>query len=131
MKRRHVVGISCLTYFASVFFPSISCAFKQADLDKLLATRECRWCDLHNADLAKTGLSGAQLSGANLLKACFRKANLTGAERKDANMAGADLSGATWTDGTKCDEGSIKECKHGSSNRAGGRNRSLSPPVPR
>jgi uncharacterized protein YjbI with pentapeptide repeats len=152
-----MVSISCLTYFASLFFPSITCAFDQKDLDKLLATKKCQWCDLHNADLSGAGLSGAylsganlsgaklsgadlsganlstaylrnaDLSGANLLNAYLSKANLTGAEIKDANMSGANLSDATWTDGTKCDEGSIKECKKSRSNRAGGRNRSPSP----
>jgi uncharacterized protein YjbI with pentapeptide repeats len=40
---------------------NLSYAFSQADLDKLLATKRCEWCDLRNADL-----SGAQLSGATI-----------------------------------------------------------------
>ena len=157
MRRHHMIGICCLTCFLPFFFSSISFAFNQADLDKVLATKECQWCDLRNADLSKAGLSGALLSGANLSgaklsgadlsganlstaylrntdlsgsnlsNAYFSKAILTGAEMKDANMTGANLSEAVWTDGTKCDEGSVKECKHSRPNRAGGRNRSSSP----
>ena len=154
-----MIIISCLTCFASFFLPCVSHAFKQSDLDKLLATKECQWCDLHDADITGTKLPGAQLSGANLsgarlsgadlsganLSAAYLrntdlsganlsnayldKANLTGAEMKDANMSGANLSEAIWTDGTRCDKDSIKECKS-HSNRAGGRNRTLVPRGP-
>jgi len=159
MKRNGIVSISCLIYFASFFLPSVSHAFNQADVDKLLATKECQWCDLHNADLSAAKLPGAQLSGANLSgaklsgadlsgaslsaaylrntdlsganlsNAYFDKANLTGAEMKAANMSGANLSDAIWTDGTRCDKDSIKECKS-HSNRAGGRNLGPSPRGP-
>jgi uncharacterized protein YjbI with pentapeptide repeats len=157
VKRNGIIIISCLTCFASFFLPCVSYAFNQADLDKLLSTKECQWCDLHNADLSGAKLAGAQLSGANLSGArlpgadlsganlsstylrnadfsganlsnvYLDKANLTGAEIKDANLSGANLSDAIWTDGTRCDKDSIKECKNSRSNRSGGRNRTLSP----
>ena len=156
VKRNGIIIISCLTCFASTSCLA-SLSFNQADLDKLLSTKECQWCDLHNADLSGAKLAGAQLSGANLSgarlpgadlsganlsstylrnadfsganlsNAYLDKANLTGAEIKDANLSGANLSDAIWTDGTRCDKDSIKECKNSRSNRSGGRNRTLSP----
>jgi uncharacterized protein YjbI with pentapeptide repeats len=116
-------------------------AFRNADLDKLLKTKKCQWCDLQNADLSGTHLAGADLSGSNLsgatlsranlsdanLSSCylrnanlskanlsnayFRNANLTGADMSGADLSHTDLSGATWIDGDKCDKGSFGECK--------------------
>ena len=71
---------------AALFLLSGLCyAFKQDDVDKLLNTKQCAWCDLGNAEL-----SGAKL--------------------ENANLADADLSGAQWTDGGKCKQGSTGEC---------------------
>lgn len=68
---------------------------------RLISTRQCRGCDLSNANLAEADLYGSDLSSADL-----SFANLT-----NAKLTGADLSGATWTDGQKvCAEGSIGVC---------------------
>lgn len=79
--------------------PDLSYAFQQKDLDKLLATGECKWCDLRKADLSGSKLQGAQLAGAvlsnaNLSGADLSGADLSGAVLSGANLTGADLSGA-------------------------------------
>ena len=131
----------CLGTLAVSFIPGILCAFNETDLAKLLSTKQCRWCNLHNADLSgaqlvvaelanatlvKAGLADANLSranlsgafltnanltGANLSDAYLVKANLSGADLSDANLSGADLSGAIWTNGARCEQDSIGECK--------------------
>ena len=91
-------------------------AWNQADLDKLLETKECKGCDLSGALLYGEDLSGADLRGANLLAAQMPGANLSDANLSGANLHQADLTNAnliwaTWTDGRQCSEGSIGECK--------------------
>lgn len=81
-------------------------AFNPVDLNKLLATKSCTHCDLSGAKLFGANLGNANLDGANLHEANLRGANLGG-----TNLFGANLSGATWTDGSKCKEGSVGECK--------------------
>ncbi|MDD5008876.1 MAG: pentapeptide repeat-containing protein [Syntrophorhabdaceae bacterium] len=100
-------GIMQGTTMSGIFFiviilcsiPHTSCAFKQKDLDKLMTTKQCEWCDLRNADLSGAQLSGAQLSGAALSNANLSNANLSGANLSNAvlsnaNLSNADLSGA-------------------------------------
>jgi uncharacterized protein YjbI with pentapeptide repeats len=140
VKMRSRAVIVCFACLALYLAPFTSHAFKQTDLEKLLATKECRWCDLTNADLSGAQLSGADvsganisrakltgsdltnsnlsttylrgsdLSGANLTGAFMGKANLSGATLTGATMSGADLSGATWIDGSKCENKSIGDC---------------------
>ncbi len=101
-------------------------AWNQADLEKLLKTKECKSCDLSGALLYGADLSEADLRGANLLAAQMQGANLSGANLTGANLHQADLTGAnisgailtnanliwaTWSDGTRCAEESIGECK--------------------
>ena len=91
-------------------------AWNQADLDKLLETKECKGCDLSGALLYGEDLSGADLVGANLLAAQMPGANLSDANLSGANLHQADLTNAnliwaTWNDGRRCAEGSIGECK--------------------
>jgi hypothetical protein len=57
-------------------------------------------------NLSGTDLSNANLTGANLSGADLEYANLEGADLTEAN-----LTYAYWTDGRKCAEGSIGECK--------------------
>jgi uncharacterized protein YjbI with pentapeptide repeats len=141
MKTRNPVVIRCLLLIVLCLTPFIAAAFKPADLAKLKATNECRWCDLRGADLSRAKLTGADLSGANLSQAdlsgadlsganlsaaylreanltgaslsgtFFSKANLNGANLSGAAMSGTDFSGATWTDGRKCEDRSVNECK--------------------
>jgi uncharacterized protein YjbI with pentapeptide repeats len=140
MKKMSLASVFCLVFTALCLASGTSHAFRQTDVDKLLATNNCQWCDLRGADLqggqfsgadlsganlSEAQLSGSDLSGANLSTAYLRKANLTrvnlsgaylvkanmdGANLLDANVAGADLSGCTWTDGTKCEQRSIGKC---------------------
>ncbi len=63
------------------------------DLQQLLETKECEYCDLSNADLSGVDLEGANLVGANL-----RNANLVGANLEAAYLLGAKLDGADLTD---------------------------------
>ncbi len=97
---------------------------------RLLATKQCRSCDLdgatlaginlqganlevanlQGADLTNTNLSYASLRAANLSIARMRGANLTGADVHNADFDGADLYGATWTDGSKCAARTLGRC---------------------
>jgi uncharacterized protein YjbI with pentapeptide repeats len=131
----------CFTFLVVCLIPSIFYAFSEADLARLLSTQQCRFCNLHSADLSGAQLSGAQLSnaslshaklsnanlsranlsgafltnanlsGANLSDAYLANANLSNADLSGANLSGADLSGAIWTNGSKCEKGSNGECK--------------------
>ena len=67
--------------------------------------------NLSGANLSRAYLRSANLRDANLSDANLSRANLSGANLSYADLSGADLSGATWTDGRKCGEGSIGECK--------------------
>lgn len=88
IKRNAIVCIVC-TVIILFIIPDMSYAFKQTDLDKLLATKQCQWCDLRNADLSDAQLSGAQIANTNL-----SGANLSGADLSDVNLSGAVMSGA-------------------------------------
>jgi uncharacterized protein YjbI with pentapeptide repeats len=133
--------LSCLTFLIVCFIPGISYAFSETDLARLLSSKECKFCNLHSADLSNAQLSGAQLahaslnsaklsnanlsranlsdafllnadlSGANLTDAYLVNANLSNANLSGANLANANLSGAIWTDKIKCDKNSYGECK--------------------
>ena len=97
-KRNAAAWIVCTVILLSTI-PDMSYAFKQTDIDKLLATQQCQWCDLRNADLSDAQLSGAQiananLSGANLSGADFSGADFSGAVMSGANLRKANLSGA-------------------------------------
>jgi uncharacterized protein YjbI with pentapeptide repeats len=106
------------------------------DLAKLRTTKSCPNCDLSyailngekypNADLTGTNLMGASLMNcdltrANLLNANLESANISYADLTvanllranlgGANMTGTNFSGATWTDGSKCLNGSVGYCK--------------------
>jgi uncharacterized protein YjbI with pentapeptide repeats len=135
------VFLFCLTFLVVCLIPGIFYAFSEADLARLLSTKQCRWCNLRNADLSGAQLSGAQLSnaslsnaklsnanlsranlsgafltnanlsGANLSDTYLADANLTNADLSGANLSGADLSGAIWTNGSKCEKNSNGECK--------------------
>lgn len=141
MRYRNNACAFCLALLAVSLLASSAHSFKQADVDKLLATRECQWCDLRGARISGANLSGGDLSGANLTEANLSdadlsganlstaylrnsdltganlstaflgKTNLSGAKLNNANLSGATLTGATWTDGTLCQEGSVGECK--------------------
>ncbi len=119
----------------------VSNAFQQKDLDKLLTTRQCEWCDLRRADLSGSKLSGARLGGAALSNANLSNADLSGANMRSTYMYGANLTGANlsrakldkanlreaelsgvnlldaslsetmWRNRSRCLEGSVGECK--------------------
>ena len=137
--KRFIVAIFGLGVLVSLSCSS-AYAFKQADVDKLVSTLECQWCNLDHADLSGKKLGGAQLSsanlsgvnlkgadlsganlsgaylrnadlsGADLSNAYLGKANMNGANLSNANLTGANLSLAIWPDGKKCEDGSVKEC---------------------
>jgi uncharacterized protein YjbI with pentapeptide repeats len=78
---------------------NMSLAFNQANLDSLLATGKCEWCDLTNANLSReeiprARLANSNLSGANLSGADLTEANLSGANLSNANLSGANLTSA-------------------------------------
>ena len=80
--------------------PYEATAFNSMDVQKLKTTNQCPNCDLSGASLRETNLSGANLT----------MANLSGANLSKSYMSGAKLNGATWTDGSKCQEGSVGQC---------------------
>jgi uncharacterized protein YjbI with pentapeptide repeats len=123
---RKIWAITALAALGCLLTIGTAGAWVEEDLDKLLDTNACSGCDLSGALLYGEDLSGADLVGANLFGAQLpganlSEANLTGANLHQANLGGADLSGAnltganlawaTWTDGRRCAEGSIGECK--------------------
>lgn len=65
--------------------------YDPGDLQKLLATNECTYCELNNAYLGGANLHSANLSGANLTETVLKLANLTNANLHSANLTNADL----------------------------------------
>ncbi|MGK7923801.1 MAG: DUF928 domain-containing protein [Spirulina sp.] len=65
---------------------------------QLLATKDCRGCDLRNADLNHASLQDADLRGADLRGADLRGTDLTDTNLQNAILKGADLSGANLID---------------------------------
>jgi hypothetical protein len=96
--------VMCLCAISVIAVPHRADAFKQHDVDTVLATKQCTFCDLSDARLSGVDLSGGRLSGARLAGADLSKANLSGANVRnafmhharlvDANLSNADLSGA-------------------------------------
>lgn len=72
-------------------------AEKLAHVQQLLSSKSCEGCDLMNAGLVFTDLSGANLKGADLRRANLSQTDLTGADLSGANLAGASLHGANLT----------------------------------
>jgi uncharacterized protein YjbI with pentapeptide repeats len=70
---------------------------KSAALKRLLATNECKNCDLANANLENANLARASLEGANLTNANLKNANLQQATLKNTYMLGANLEQANLT----------------------------------
>ena len=64
------------------------------NIEQIIETKECEYCDLSNADLSDVDLKGANLVGANLQGANLQEANLEGAYLLGANLQGADLTDA-------------------------------------
>ncbi|WP_052507470.1 pentapeptide repeat-containing protein [Desulfonatronovibrio magnus] len=116
-----VFGIAAVGVLVCLLGMDQAGAWNQADLDKLLETGFCRECNLARANLREarlvsahvqeSNLGGADLSGANLSEADLPGADLSGADLSGADLSGADLNMAWWTDGRRCDYGSIGRCK--------------------
>jgi hypothetical protein len=94
---------SSLILTAIVGFASTAIAENPRDVDRLLRTGECKYCDLEGADLQNANLRDAELqhadlSGANLEGANLRDADLDHANLKKANLAGANLEKTDFSD---------------------------------
>jgi uncharacterized protein YjbI with pentapeptide repeats len=94
-RRAPVIVLSLIALLSAV--PDVLFAFNQKNLDTLLATRRCEWCDLSNADLSREDLPRARLSNSNLSGANLSGADLSEANMSNANLANANLSGANLT----------------------------------
>jgi uncharacterized protein YjbI with pentapeptide repeats len=70
----------------------------QANVKKLLETRQCLRCNLQGADLRSKNLRGVNLHGSDLRKVDLSNAYLDGADLSETNLAGASLSGMTLID---------------------------------
>jgi Ca-activated chloride channel homolog len=67
--------------------------------ERLMATKDCSYCDLSNVnlsglDLSNVNLVGANLSGANLSHTILTNANLNGAILREVNLSSSDLANA-------------------------------------
>lgn len=80
--RKIFLRVAVVTVLLSFLFAGGAGAFSEIDLQKLKATGRCPGCNLENADL------------------------------RAANLLDANLSFATWTDGSKCQVGSVGTCNH-------------------
>lgn len=67
------------------------------NVQRLLTTHECAYCDLAGVDLSHAHIIGADLRGADLTGANLTGANLEGADLTKADLTGADLTGAFLT----------------------------------
>ena len=85
--------LTSLTVAAAMFANSAS-AFDPDDLQKLLTTKECRECDLGDANLYGAILEGANLYHANMKGASMFGAYLQGSNLESSDLEGADLSAA-------------------------------------
>lgn len=82
------------TLLTSLIFPFSVSAENVTHLTQLLNTKQCESCDLSQAGLVMTNLTGANLRGANLVGANLSRANLTGVDFSNANLSGASFYGA-------------------------------------
>lgn len=97
--KRETAFYALLVMITVCFMPDVSYSFQQKDLDKLLATGQCEWCDLRKVDLSGLKLSGARLAGAAISNANLAGTDLSGANLSNAvlsytNLTGANLTGA-------------------------------------
>ena len=94
--------VKYLHFFFTIVFSLTLCtfpanAYTQTDLDHLLLTNECNFCDLSEANLSNLNLYGsslieADLSEANLSGSLLSEANLSGSNLSKADLSEADLS---------------------------------------
>ena len=121
MVRRTNYLVLVMLMLQATFFAATTLGFDNAQLQKFNSTNKCEKCDLSKAnfsnldmygvDLVGANLTGANLSGASFNDADLRDANLRGANIEGTNFSGAKLSNTIWTDGKKCQSGSIGRCK--------------------
>jgi uncharacterized protein YjbI with pentapeptide repeats len=70
---------------------------RATNVQRLILTNQCYYCDLVGVDLSSTHLIGADLRGAILTGVDLSWSNLEGADLTGANLAGANLTGAFLT----------------------------------
>ncbi|MEL7223803.1 MAG: pentapeptide repeat-containing protein [Cyanobacteria bacterium P01_D01_bin.36] len=80
---------------AAVVLPQSALAADEADIQRLIETRECQGCDLHEADFRRMDLADVKLQGADLEGANFYYANLDGAELQGANLIDVNFTYAS------------------------------------
>lgn len=91
--------------------------FEGANLDNanafaaILHNANLKGAILTKVNLVQANLTGANLEGADLQGAYLLSANFEGARLDRAILTGAHLSDAIWTDGRRCAEGSVGECR--------------------
>ena len=120
MSTRLVVVLSIVACAATVYAASANPEHVAA----LRATKQCRGCDLSNAQLGGFQGQNADLINADLTDASFyggslKGADLTGAILTRTNLAMADLSGAVGAlldaaitdERTTCPDGTAGPCK--------------------
>ncbi|NEP12138.1 MAG: tetratricopeptide repeat protein [Symploca sp. SIO2C1] len=90
--------LATAAWITTISLGSSASAENLQHIQQLLTTKDCTECDLRDAGLILTDLTGANLSGADLTRANLSRANLTGADLTGANLTGASLNGANLTD---------------------------------
>jgi uncharacterized protein YjbI with pentapeptide repeats len=85
---------SALLTFVAI---SVARAENPDDRARLLQTRECAGCDLSDAKLTPTDLSGVSAPTAIFRNAMMYRANLKDADLKGADLSNANLEGADLT----------------------------------
>ncbi len=88
----NAVTLSAMLLAIGVASPAYAENLEQ--IQQLLATKQCRSCDLSRAGLVLARLNGANLTQSNLSGANLSRAVLSGADLRDTNLAGASLNGA-------------------------------------
>lgn len=94
MKFQDAVTIALLVSAGVVAIKIFPTFEQQKHIKQLLATRECRGCNLTQVSLKGMDLQGVNLEGANLVGADLQGSKLGNANLKGANLTGANLQGS-------------------------------------
>lgn len=113
-KNSRLFNAAGIVSFVSVFMLFLTHSYRvygyeEADIQRLLKTNNCEYCDLRDAELSgiklnraflryaemmKANLENAELPFADFIAANMRKANLKGANLEGANFMHTKLEGA-------------------------------------
>ena len=93
-QKVYVFCIFCLISLGTAVSSADPGITARENLDTLIKTRSCRYCDLSGLNLSRMDLAGADLEGADLSLARLHLANLSQANLRNAKLHGALFGGA-------------------------------------